>query len=372
MDTSTSTTTAIATYEANRQNNTDQTNDDQNQLSLMKQIGVPRVLNFNQENIEPNPRTLDEISEEGLPETESNEVDRVVDNVDAETSLFTHLHDSLRCPTDDPEDEVNNGQSSPIDGIVLKSNEANEFLIPNNISPILNSKPFDDSYVCQEGLQKIEEEDDDEETSNKRKRESFDDVSLISTDSMAPNFQSAKKPKLIRTGSITKTIRRSLSFSAMKTPITNMLRSRRNSVDPNASISSITSIESVFNDSIKNPIKEKLRCIRDRITKSERKEVNITPKLVSSNFDTLKRFCKMKGNPNGVTQKINDADVDGSNITFKTPIPSIAYHNHLRHSVSGSTPTTHTRNQIVQPTMPVSDISLCPVANIDTIPVIVI
>lgn len=215
------------------------------------------------------------------------------------------------------------------DGIILiAKKEDTNFLNPNDISPILKSKFQDES------LHRITEEDEDGEDDlaqmsviacnkelfkRKRQEDSFDNISLASTDSLAPSFSSAKKPKLIRTGSITKNLRRSMSFAAIKTPLSNMLRSRRNSAsiaDPNASISSISSINSTFNESIKKPVKEKLRSIRDKITKSSKKDLS-TPKNVkglisNANMDSLKKVCKIKGSENETT--FSDA------VDFKTPL----------------------------------------------------
>ncbi|EAT47913.1 AAEL000984-PA, partial [Aedes aegypti] len=182
-----------------------------------------------------------------------------------------------------------NSSSTPegpgrMDGVVLTCGDENEFLNPNNISPILKinrANDIDDYIIANKDALK-----------RRRQEDSFDDISMISTDSFATSvvYGSAKKPKLIRTGSITRGLRRSMSFAAIKTPIASMLRSRRNSVDPNASISSIASIETTFNESIKKPVKEKLRSIRDKITKSSKKE---TPKsiknkglITSANLDT--------------------------------------------------------------------------------------
>lgn len=162
------------------------------------------------------------------------------------------------------------------DGVVLPAgNNFNEFLEPANISPILHN---------------IEEEEEAEMNGNaaeelmaKRKRDSFDNISIISTDSYAPVFNSAKKPKLIRSGSITRSLRRSMSFVGLKNPITNMIRVRRNSIDPNASINSITSMESTFSESIKRPVKEKLQNFRDRFMKNgnrSKREFCLTPKSV--------------------------------------------------------------------------------------------
>lgn len=158
----------------------------------------------------------------------------------------------------------------PTDGIILPGGQENHFLEPANLSPILHN---------------IEEEEENESQSNddkemsKRKRDSFDNISIISTDTFAAQFSSAKKPKLIRTGSITRSLRRSMSFAALKNPITNMIRVRRNSIDPNASINSVTSMESTFSD-IKRPVKDKLLSLKHRITNSNRskRDVRLTPK----------------------------------------------------------------------------------------------
>lgn len=154
-------------------------------------------------------------------------------------------------------------------GIVLPGNEENLLQEPANLSPI---------------LQHIEEEDEDQAKSSKemskRKRDSFDNISIISTDIFAAQFNSAKKAKLTRSGSITRSLSRSMSFAGMKNPIKNMFRARRDSIDPNASISSITSMESTFIDTLKRPVKEKLIRLKDRITNSNRskREFCLTPK----------------------------------------------------------------------------------------------
>lgn len=241
-----------------------------------------------------------------------------------------------------------------LDGIVLTRNEDHEFLEPTNISPILKNQNQAAGNVANtagsstaqtvDGLQNIVEEEEDHEldmvndtidteiTMNKRKRDSFDNISLISTDSFAPAFNSAKKPKLIRTGSITRTLRRSMSFVALKNPISNMIRARRNSVDPNTSISSMTSIESTFNESIKKPVKDKLRNIKERIMKTSngnKREFCLTPKTSK----TLRKICEANGDKYAAADDVND-NVDASIITgdmqFKTPLaptrPSGCYH----------------------------------------------
>lgn len=169
-----------------------------------------------------------------------------------------------------------NSESS--DGVVLPGgNNFNEFLEPANISPILHNIEEEEEADMNGNA------DDKDELMAKRKRDSFDNISIISTDSYAPVFNSAKKPKLIRSGSITRSLRRSMSFVGLKNPITNMIRVRRNSIDPNASINSITSMESTFSEAIKRPVKEKLQNFKDRFMKNgnrSKREFCLTPKSV--------------------------------------------------------------------------------------------
>lgn len=164
------------------------------------------------------------------------------------------------------------------DGVVLPGGSTfNEFLEPANISPILHN------IEEEEETEGNANGDDKDELMSKRKRDSFDNISIISTDSFAPVFNSAKKPKLIRSGSITRSLRRSMSFVGLKNPITNMIRVRRNSIDPNASINSVTSMESTFSESIKRPVKEKLQNFKDRFMKNgnrSKREFCLTPKSV--------------------------------------------------------------------------------------------
>lgn len=163
------------------------------------------------------------------------------------------------------------------DGVVVMPDASNfnDFLEPANISPILHN--------IEEEEENGNDADDKDELMAKRKRDSFDNISIISTDSFAPVFNSAKKPKLIRSASITRSLRRSMSFVALKNPITNMIRVRRSSIDPNASINSITSMESTFSESIKRPVKEKLLNFKDRFMKNgnrSKREFCQTPKSV--------------------------------------------------------------------------------------------
>lgn len=281
--------------------------------------------------------------------------------IEQSTAEFTDVvdHESLLVTTP-------KSSKASRDGIVLKHNVSNEFLNPNDLSPIYKSKSplYIDDVSCaddhddEDGLQNIAEEDSTELDSrdfNKRKRDSFDNLSLISTDSMAPTFNSAKKPKLIRTGSITRGLRRSMSFVALKNPISNILRSRRNSVDPNSSIGSITSIESTFNESIKKPVKDKIRTLRNRIIKgtSTKRDLCITPKTpastaekiagntitttpkrMSSTSSSMKMIRKLKGNT--IDKVCSSPAVTDGRSDFKTPLAPISNHQPLsRCSVAG-------------------------------------
>lgn len=197
-------------------------------------------------------------------------------------------------------------QNTPApDGIVLRLNETNEFIDPNELSPILKSKPDDATSLFGDGLDNIEEENSDGSENRealKRKRDSFDNISI---DSMAPSFSSSRKSKLRRTGSITQTLKRRLSF--VGNPITK-LRSRRNSVDPNASLNSITSVDSVCNESIKSYIKDRpMRTLRSMMKVGSKDSVK-TPKAT-------KLFSKLKSNFVERTPDKHIADV----VDFKTP-----------------------------------------------------
>lgn len=254
------------------------------------------------------------------------------------------------------------------DGIVLKHNVSNEFLNPNNLSPIctsLKSSPVanndedDDMFSTNDknndnnhdnGLHNILEEDSteiDSEGFNKRKRDSFDNLSMISIDSMAPTFNSAKKPKLNRTGSITRCLRRSMSFVALKNPITNIIRSRRNSVDPNSSIGSITSIESTLNESIRKPVKEKMRTLQNRFMKGTKKDLYIMPKTPTIDeavyTTTPKRMLSTSTKLNRTIKNSTTEDV----CDFKTPLAPSSNQSYqlLSSSSSHQCPTTSTHNK---------------------------
>uniref|UniRef100_A0A182FD87 Protein ECT2 n=1 Tax=Anopheles albimanus TaxID=7167 RepID=A0A182FD87_ANOAL len=279
----------------------------------------------------------------------------------------------------DPQ-EASDGDSGRVaevprqDGVVLTSGEANQFLDPNNLSPILKSgaavgravgssvdesfcRYNDDQQQQQRNREGVsvnngqQEEDDDghddeedmddyviasrEAYKRKRPEDSFDDQSMLSVDiSIASTVMygggactggSAKKPKLTRTGSISRGIRRSMSFVTM-TPIKSMFRSRRNSVDPNASTTSINSVDTTFNESIKKPVKEKLRTIRDKITKGGRKDTPKTIKsrsglITSTNLDNLKKVCNFKTTvPEKGPQTPEKSKQERTEVDFKTPV----------------------------------------------------
>jgi hypothetical protein len=227
-----------------------------------------------------------------------------------------------------PKSSATASEESKLDGIVLKNNEDNLFLNPNDISPILTGKGeesrFDEEYD--------NFPNDFDKDFCKRKRyedDSFDNMSMISTDSYV-GHGSAKKPKLTRTGSITRNLRRSMSFAAIKTPLSNMLRPRRSSVDPNASISSMTSMDSTFNESIKKPVKEKLRMIRDKITKPGKKDSLSTPKsktlkIAGGNLDSLKKVCKFKPTVKTPENKVENDSCVGFKTPLAPPYPSFTF-----------------------------------------------
>lgn len=201
------------------------------------------------------------------------------------------------------------------DGAVLTEGSGGADFSANtaNLSPILKL-----DSGCANDLQNIEEEQSGElDATNKRKRDSFDNISMMSTDSlmMAPSgiFSSAKKPKLIRTGSITRGLRRSMSFVALKNPIASVLRSRRNStIDPNASLTSIGSVEShTFNESIKKPMAEKMRSLRNRMLKSNKRD--ITPKVTRSSATETMKFRPLSNSNTGDSEAPDVPD-------FKTPL----------------------------------------------------
>lgn len=129
-------------------------------------------------------------------------------------------------------------EETKVDGIVLKNSDDHE----NQISPI----PM---QVRTASKRRIGEED-------------MDNISICSTTASL----SLKKPKLMRTGSLTKNLRKSLSFGIMKTPT--LFKSRRYSTDHDVSASaSMISMESTFNETFTKPMKEKFRRIKEKVAK---------------------------------------------------------------------------------------------------------
>lgn len=175
---------------------------------------------------------------------------------------------------------VEEDETAKSDGAVLHCEE-DVFTGARNISPIPKTGEEEDAFP-------------DDSIYLKRKRfgdESTDDLSLMSMDS-------TKKPKLMRAGSLTKNLKRRMSFGIV-TPINNLFRTRRNSADPNTSNCSTATFNSTFNDSIKEPIKEKLRQIKDKVCKLSKKDS--TPKstktkirMASANLASLKEVCNLK------------------------------------------------------------------------------
>lgn len=114
-------------------------------------------------------------------------------------------------------------------------------------------------------------------TATKRRIADEDTLDNVSIDSTTVSL-STKKPKLMRTGSLTKNLRKSLNFGIMKTPT--LFRSRRNSTDHDVSASaSMISMESTFNETFTKPIKEKFRSIKNKVAKLSGKNKDYdTPK----------------------------------------------------------------------------------------------
>lgn len=171
------------------------------------------------------------------------------------------------------------------DGAILHNDDdANTFAVAQNISPILKNEVVEEDDIFPE---------DSFRESVKRKRaqdDSIDDVSMMSVDS-------SKKPKLLRAGSLTKNLRRRMSFTIVQ-PINNYFRPRHNSVDPNSS--SCSNFERSFNESIKEPIKEKFRAIKDKMSKFNKKDMS-TPKsakakmrMASANIGNMQDVCTLK------------------------------------------------------------------------------
>ncbi|XP_053956531.1 protein ECT2 isoform X1 [Anastrepha ludens] len=248
---------------------------EQTQLSLPESL-PENGINANSSQVQ------EKISEPVSPANETNE------------NASTPIKATHAAASDDVDaDDENADNKIGVDGTILTREADDAFHNPNNISPILTARQEaaqvtagkENAAVPMEtdDMNPAYEEDFGDLNELKRKRESFDSISLMSVDSFVlPN--STKKPKLIRTGSITRSIRRSMSFVAVRTPIAKMLRPRRSSVALDAapnydeacnaddSFCSIASMETTFNESIRKPVKEKFRSLRDRITRSSSKK----------------------------------------------------------------------------------------------------
>lgn len=208
--------------------------------------------------------------------------------------------------------EASNIAHTSNDGAVLR-NEEHTFSNPQNLSPILkfsncrrneestgvNQDSFFESSI-RENVKRKRVEDD-----------SFGDISLMSIDS-------SKKLKLTRAGSLKKSLGRRMSFGIVQ-PI-NKLFSRKNSADPNSS--SCSNFETTFNESIKEPIKEKFRQIKDKVSKLSKKDMT-TPKstkaklrLASSSLSTMKDICSVK---QSLSEEQTNTPDKHHEIEFKTP-----------------------------------------------------
>jgi hypothetical protein len=218
------------------------------------------------------------------------------------------------------------------DGIILKNSGNKEFPPLNQISPIL----------------KLGESELDRTTTKRQRNE--DEFDNISIDSSVMSL-STKKPKLMRTGSITKNLRKSLSFGIIKTPINSMFRSRRNSVDHDISASaSMISMESTFNETITKPFKEKLRRIKDKVSKIGKKDHD-TPKMLrkersfimpSDNVNESKSSLFMNQSMCGVlkTPEKDRGQCNLGGMDFKTPVMISEYN-----MVSKSTDAHYMKNK---------------------------
>lgn len=201
---------------------------------------------------------------------------------------------------------------STSDGAVLR-NEEKAFSNVHNISPILKLSP-----------ERVEEEydvfpnDNNFRENNKRKRiedDSFDNISLMSVDS-------TKKSKFFRSG--TKSLKRRMSIGII-TPINNLFRQRRSSADT-STCSTMTNLESTFNESIKEPIKEKLRQIKDKVSKFTKKDSS-TPKstktklrMASANLSSLKDVCTLKNTKTEAPKTPEKTIQEAPTVEFKTPM----------------------------------------------------
>lgn len=230
-------------------------------------------------------------------------------------SLLRHLEQSERGENDLPVlvEEDENAKSGHLeitglhkssDGAIL-SREDDAFSITQNISPILKDDKGEDYDAFPN--ESIYEEGFREATKRKRPEDdSLDSISFMSV-------ESTKKPKLSRAGSLTKNLRRRMSMTIVN-PINSFFRPRRSTVD--ADTSSYSNFETTFNESIKEPIKEKFRQIKDKVCKPSKKDLT-TPKskktrmqMASANMSILQ----------DVTIKTPEKGTfDFTQVEFKTP-----------------------------------------------------
>lgn len=206
--------------------------------------------------------------------------------------------------------------SKKSDGIVL-CKEEDAFSIAQNISPILKMVPgelkeeeeydaFPNESVYEDGFR----------DGLKRKRTQDDTLNM--TDISMMSMDSTKKPKLSRAGSITKNLKRRMSFGIVQ-PINNLFR--KTNADPNSS--TYSNLETTFNESIKEPIKEKYRQIKDKVNKFSKKDMS-TPKstkakmrMASANLTKMKDVCTIKSNIG--SDIIKTPEKGTHEIEFKTP-----------------------------------------------------
>ncbi|XP_017843904.2 protein ECT2 isoform X2 [Drosophila busckii] len=231
------------------------------------------------------------------------------------------------------------------------------------LSPILKSSVKHTLAI--ETINECDMETDDlisnaAENELKRKRDSFDSVSLMSVDSFALPA-STKKPKLIRTGSITRTLKRSMSFVADRTPIIKTLRTRRSSIAvadtstflasdtieaeaADDSICSLASFSSTLNESIRKPVKEKLRSICGRITRSssrraERETTTPDCSQLDSGFKTPKAPLQRFGG-SASASKLTAKRLFGSNTVSAAASSAAALTFATNQAATAQVPTT--------------------------------
>ncbi|XP_017122139.1 protein ECT2 isoform X2 [Drosophila elegans] len=281
----------------------------------------------------PGDDQLPESDEEDLVEEQKPKVEEMLqeqdeqeqEDVQASTPKTSKIRTSLKAAT-------------PLSSPEMDGNPLDFESTTQNISPIL--KAIDECDLETDDLPASEND-------LKRKRDSFDNVSLMSVDSFALPT-STKKPKLIRTGSISRTLRRSVSFVAE--PLMKTLRPRRSSVADASSfigseaadnsISSLaSSINLTLNESIRKPVKEKLRSFCGRITRSSSRRtdrgVDGTPEcstILDSGFKTPKA-PKLRSTATPKTAKRLFGPVSGvvssltlTNPSTPTPTPTPTMH----------------------------------------------